>query len=170
MSRTVNAFSVLLVQLIKLYVDRMIYLPQQNFSYECLSHSVVRHPLQNNIWSPNRRRARANEGRKVEKEKRWRTCYGIVPSWNPEVRAIIFVRPSDERKSTPSSWNKVSPIFPRVSRGGKRTKEKERERAHAREDPLSRHAVSGVIDPVLCSPDLCPPYARRVGRTSLFTL
>lgn len=35
------------------------------------------------------------------------------------------------------------------------------ERGHTRERTLSRHAVSGVIDPVLRLPDLCPPHARR---------
>jgi len=35
------------------------------------------------------------------------------------------------------------------------------EGGHTRERTLSRHAVSGVIDPVLRSPDLCPPHARR---------
>jgi len=35
------------------------------------------------------------------------------------------------------------------------------EGGHTRERTLSRHAVSGVIDPILRSPDLCPLHARQ---------
>lgn len=84
----------------------------------------------------------------------------IVPSWNPEVRAIIFERLSDERKSTPS-WNKVPLFLPRVSRADKRMEK------GLREDTRGRGPSRGTQFPALSIPSSVHPTSvlrTHVGR------
>lgn len=136
-----------------------------------------RHPLQNiiNIRSPTDGKGEGNmvRGNMWRREgnggRKWRTrCCGTLFPWNPKVRTIIFERPSDERKSTPSSWNKVSSFLSKreVSRRGRKTREE------TREDTRERGPSRGTQFPALSIPFSAYPTSvlhTSAGRTSLST-
>lgn len=130
-----------------------------------ISFRIVRHPLQNNISVSDRRQGRTKIG-----NVRGRGGCGGGGERGAAAHCSLmesggsrnYFRAAIRRTEIHSVVVKQSlPLSPRGLRGLGKGRRRERGRGHTRERTLSRHAVCGVIDPVLRSPDRCPLHARR---------